>query len=222
MFKNRKEAGQLLGKKLFQYKTFFQSAVLAIPRGGVIVADQIARKLNLPLSVIIVKKLGAPANPELAIGALAPDGVCYFDYDMLSRLVIEEDYLRKEIKEKSQEIKEREKKYQTINIEKQIRNQDLIILVDDGVATGATVLAAVKYIKQKAGSVQSSPISYLKIILAVPVIARDTYNQLKSKVDQIIALEIADCFSAVGQFYQEFDQVSDEEVICLLKNRNQN
>lgn len=211
MFQNREHAGQSLAEKLQEFKNRKDTIVLAIPRGGVVVGRQIADKLSLLFSALVVKKLGAPDNPELAIGALAPDGVRYINFDLALRNRVEQKYLDKEIKEKREEVEERVKQYQISNIKYRIKNNKNIILVDDGIATGATTFAAIKYLKKQIADNREQ-----KIILAVPVFAKNTFNELKSKVERIVALEIPESFNAVGQFYREFPQVSDEEVIKLL------
>ncbi len=204
----------LLSRKLQNYAKHQNAIVVSIPRGGVVVGETIAEALNLPLDIIVVKKLGVPGNPELAIGAVAPGGIKFIDFDLALRSGVEQEYLDREIKDKSEKIRERIKKLKIRNPKSEIRNKKIIILVDDGIATGATTLAAIKYIKESQKSKVKS--QKYKIILAVPVIAKATYDKLKFEVDKIIALEIPDAFSAVGQFYREFPQVSDEEVIKLL------
>lgn len=219
MFKNREEAGMLLADKLSSYKNRSDTVVLAIPRGGVVVGNQIAKNLSLPLSVVVVKKLGAPGNPELAIGAAASSGVKYIDWDLTLRSGVEQDYLDSELAAKKREIEEREKKFlKRLNLRRgstSLEDKKIIILVDDGVATGATVMAAIKYIKQLA--IRQLADKQLTIILAVPVVAKDTYGRLQLEVEKIIALEVVQTFGAVGQFYSEFPQITDEEVIKLLK-----
>lgn len=215
MFQNREEAGKLLSQKLKFYKNSQNAVILAIPRGGVVVGRQIAKILSVPLSIVVVKKLGAPHNPELAIGAIASSGVKYIDWDLVLRSGIEQEYLDQEIKEKGKEVEEREKKFlERSNLRggsTSLKDKKIIILVDDGIATGATTMAAIKYIKE-----QRTYNKEQNFILAVPVIAKETYVRLKSEVDNIIALEIPDSFNAVGQFYKDFPQVSDEEAIDLL------
>lgn len=210
MFQNRSEAGTLLAEKLREYKNNKEAIVLAIPRGGVIVGRQIANILHLPLSAIVVKKLGAPGNPELAIGAIAPDGVKVVDWELALRVGADQEYLDQEVKRKREELEERIKKLRIANCE--LQRKKIIILIDDGVATGATILAAIKYIKESQKS---------RIMLAVPVIAVDTYDRLKPEVDELVALEIPEFFGAVGQFYSEFPQISDSEVISILSNLSQ-
>ncbi len=214
VFQNREEAGKLLAQKLGSYRNNNGTLVLAIPRGGVVVGKQIALNLKLPISCVVVKKVGAPNNPELAIGAVSSNGVKYIDWDLAFRSEVEQEYLDKEIKRKQEEVEEREKKLGTKNLELKTENKKIFILVDDGVATGATVLVAIKYIKEKF-TVHDSRFT---IILAVPVIAKDTYDKLQSEVDRIVALEVTLSFGAVGEFYREFPQVSDEEVIKILKD----
>ena len=232
MFKNRVEAGRILSKKLVKYRRDKNATVLSIPRGGIIVGKELAKNLILPHSHIVVKKLSAPNNSELAIGALAPSGVKVIDWELALRIGVDQEYLDEEIKRKSREVEEREKKFkiQSRFNRDTIKDKKIIILVDDGVATGSTVLAAIKYIKE-----QRTKNKEQKIILAVPVIAQDTYNNLKSEVDpdqprlnrgqigvdEIVALEIPDSFSAVGQFYEEFPQVTDEEVLEIITNKYQ-
>ena len=214
MFQNREDAGELLSKKLTDYKKRRDAIVMAVPRGGVVVSRVVADKLSLFLYPLVIKKLGHPNNPELAIGALAPGNTKYVDWDLALRSGIEQDYLDKEIEIKRKKIEERIEKYQISKIKSQIQGKNTFILIDDGIATGATTLAAIKYIKSiKPPTTHYKPIT----ILAVPVVAKETYNILHSQVDKIIALEIPESFGAVGQFYKEFPQVSDEEVIKLLK-----
>jgi len=208
MFQDRKEAGLLLAQNLKEYKNRQDTIVLAIPRGGIVIGRQIANNLDLLFSVIVVKKLGAPENPELAIGALAPNGVKVIDWELVQHLGVNREYLNEELERKRQEVEEREKKYQVSGMKYKVLEKNIVILVDDGIATGATTQAAIKYIKEKAK---------VRIILAVPVIAKDTYNKLQSEVDELIALEVSESFHAVGQFYREFPQVTDEEVIKYLK-----
>jgi len=222
MFVNREEAGELLAQSLQEYRDRDNAVVFAIPRGGVVVGNKIAKILHLPLKVIVVRKLGAPANPELAIGAVAPEGIQVIDEDLVFRLGVGKKYLDEEIKRKRRELQERMERFGIKNLELTIKNKKIMILVDDGVATGATTLAAIRYLKYlklrtnlpvgKAGNLE------LKTILAVPVIAKDTYNRLQSEVDKIVALEIPESFGAVGEFYREFPQVDDEEVKNILSD----
>ena len=232
MFQNRQEAGRLLAEKLKKYKNRQNSIVYSIPRGGVVVGKQIADILNIPLDVVIVKKLGAPGNPELAIGAVAGSDVYDIDQSIIPMLGIEKKYIDKELKNKLKEIEERKLKFRIRNptfakatVGKQevgSRNFENIIITDDGVATGATTLMAIRYIKLRAENpAKQDPAprgQKPNIVLAVPVISRDTYEKIKLQVDELIALEVPESFSAVGQFYKEFGQIGDEEVVENLTN----
>ena len=177
MFKNREEAGKLLAEHLHAFKKRKDVLVLGIARGGIVVAKEIAKKLKLPLDVVVIKKIGAPNNPELAIGASLERG-------------------------------KREKVFRKGKKPLDIKNRT-VILVDDGVATGATVLCAQKFLKKESAK---------KIILAIPVISKETYRHISRYFDRIITLSVEEDFYAVGQFYREFPQVSDEEVISFLSS----
>lgn len=217
MFQNRQEAGRLLAdsSELGKYKGRGDVVVLSIPRGGVVIGSEIARILKVSLSAIVVKKLGAPGNPELAIGAVAPDNIKEIDWELALRKGVEQDYFDNELKKKKQEIDRREKMYRLRDIKFLIKDKKTVILTDDGVATGATVFAAIKYIRnlKKALDLQS-----LQIILAIPVMAKNTLERLKSETDGVITLEVPESFGAVGEFYSEFPQVSDAQVLNILKS----
>lgn len=204
MFTNRREAGRLLAEKI--KKQIKEAIILGITRGGMVLAVEMASLLDLPVYPIIVKKIGASENSELALGALTFQNTVYLDWDLIRNTGSTKDYIDNEIKIKQQEIEELSQKF---NPKKPpLLENKKIIVVDDGVATGATVKVVIKYLKKKKAG---------KIIIAVPVIARDSYKKLKTQVDNIIALEIPQSFGAVGEFYREFPQVSDEDVIKLLK-----
>lgn len=206
VFDSREQAGEFLAEKLKRYKKKDNVLVLAIPRGGVAVGKVIAQKLNLPLDIIVVKKIGAPENPELAIGALGPGNVVYWDKELCQRLGISRVERSKLKVESSKERKEKEKVLRG-NKEPLDTKGKAVILVDDGVATGATIIAAQKAL-QKMGVARA--------ILAVPVISKETFSDIKRYFDKVIALSIEEEFYAVGQFYKEFPQVTDQEVVSLL------
>jgi putative phosphoribosyl transferase len=209
MFKNRMQAGQLLAQKLVvevaQKKNHF--VVLGIPRGGVVVAKEVAKVLPCLLDVIVVKKISAPHQEELAIGAVGEtEGSKYLDERLVQDLRVDEEYLGKEIEEKKKEIRRRESLFRQGKPALDLKDKTVII-VDDGAATGATVIAACREVwNQEAKGV----------IVALPVIARDTLKKLEKEADKVIFIEAPRMFFAVGQFYQEFSQVEDEEVIQLL------
>ncbi|OGG14843.1 hypothetical protein A2773_07080 [Candidatus Gottesmanbacteria bacterium RIFCSPHIGHO2_01_FULL_39_10] len=208
MFENRKEAGQLLAQKLKAVaKKLKFSYVFAIPRGGVVVGDEIAQVFHIPLRVLIVKKIGAPYNSEMAIGAIASNNFIYKDNHLIERLGIGSRELKILVEEKEKEIIERQNKYQ-VSYPKSLKGKK-VILTDDGIATGATTKAAIAFLKS---------LKAKKILLAVPVISEESYRELIIQVESIIALMVVDNFGSVGQFYREFEQVSDNEVIKLLSN----
>lgn len=205
MFQNREQAGELLVHKLEQYKGS-GAVVLGIPRGGVVTALVIASLLNLPLDIIVVKKIGAPDNAELAIGAVGPEGIVYWDEKLCKRLGISHSEKLKVKNEKLQEQREQDKKLRGGKSLINLKNKT-VILVDDGVATGATVMVAAIFLKKK---------NVVKSILAVPVIAKDTLEKIKKYFDEIVFIDSPEEFYAVGQFYKEFPQVEDEEVRRIL------
>jgi len=210
MFKNRAEAGKKLAEKLREYKDSEDLIVLAIPRGGVVVGWEIAKSLKTRMDLVIPRKIGAPHNPELAIGAVMQDGTPILNDELVSRLAVEDEYIRKETENQVGEIRCRLKKYRKSTQEPDIEDK-IVILVDDGIATGFTVKAALHYIKRQHPA---------KIILAVPVMPPDTYEKMVELVDEVVCLMVPRTFFAVGQFYEDFDQVEDEVVIRIMENRH--
>ena len=205
LFLDREQAGWLLAQKLSSYKGK-NTLVLGIPRGGVPVAKVISNKLGAKLDIVITKKIGAPGQKELAIGAVGPgERVLY--RKLIKRLGVEEKYIEEETKAKQWEIKEKEARFRKGRKKLEVRGKT-VILVDDGIATGATAGVAVKHLKAKGAR---------KIILAVPVAPKETIERFKKLVDELVVLEVPFNFAAVGQFYQSFPQITDEEVIQLLK-----
>ncbi len=198
IFKDRKAAGSLLAEHLKQYKNQHDVIVLGIPRGGVVVAAEIVKELKLPLDIIVTKKIDHPGQKELAIGAIDPEG------EMIGEVGIVGEIVEKEL----EEIKRRETLYrqgkEALNVEGKV-----VILVDDGIATGATILSAINYLKRHQAS---------KIILVVPVASTEAIDKLSKEVWEIVVLHTPEDFQAVGQFYHDFLPVSDEEVIQLLKH----
>ncbi len=205
MIKNRKEAGIKLAEKISEVIKNEKLMILAIPRGGVVVAEEISKKLNCPLDVIISKKITPPNYPEYAIGSIAHDGTIFYgnNWDEFSN----EPLFKEELNKKSRETKRRLEEYRG-NADYKFDNET-VILVDDGIATGATVFVLLKWLAKQ---------NISRLILAVPVMPRDTFTKIKSMVDSIIALEIPSEFHAVGEFYNEFEQISDKEVISILTN----
>lgn len=195
IFKDRIVAGQLLAKRL---KNIPADLVLGIPRGGVVVASEIAKSLKLPLDIIITRKIGAPNQEELALGAVDPDGEVVWEEGSV-------DDLKKEVQKALQELKRREKLYRQGRTELDISGKT-VILADDGMATGLTILSAIKYL-QRHGA---------KIMLAVPVASKEALEKVTDEVEKKVVLEIPSYFQAVGQFYRQFLPVSDKEVVELL------
>lgn len=208
MFESREQAGFLLAKKLEKFVKDENIAVLGLARGGVVCAKIISVFFGASLDALVIKKIGAPSNPELAIGAVASRNTVFWNEDLLKRLKV-----GKEEKERLKILKELERKSQ----EKALRGDmpleisgKTAILVDDGVATGASVLVAAKLLRKEKAK---------RIILAVPVIAADTLKDIKRYFDMVIRLKTKKDFYAVGQFYKDFPQVENEEVIRLLEHR---
>lgn len=211
IFKDRKSAGKLLAQHLKQYKGKGNVLVLGIPRGGVVVAAEIARALRLPLDILVTRKIGAPMQPELALGAVDPDGEVFWDESLLKELRIKQQELSDKVDEELEEIKRREKVYRQGKDPLDVDGKTTI-LVDDGIATGATTLAAVNYLKRH---------QVKKVILAVPVASSEAVDRIVRELGEfgeVLVLETPEYFHAVGQFYQNFEEVSDEEVVQYLKN----
>jgi len=212
MFQNREEAGKRLAEKILRNedikKLREKKIVLAIPRGGVVVGKILSQALNCPLDVLITRKIGAPGNPELGIGAVGPGGIRIIDWDLAERVGADKDYLKLQIENLKLEIAEREEKFRVDKKPLEVKDKN-VILTDDGIATGVTVEAAILYLKSQKAK---------KIILAVPVAPSQVIKKLKPLVSELIVLKTPASFGAVGQFYEEFGQVSDETVIKILRN----
>jgi putative phosphoribosyl transferase len=206
VFQDRRGAGKALAGELASWKGKPNLIVLAIPRGGVVVGHEVARALNAPLDVYITRKIGAPHNPELAIGAVASDGTLLIDHQLARRLAVPQSYIDQESARQTQEINRRLAEYRGERPSPDLAGK-VVILVDDGVATGATTLATIRAIKSQQPE---------KLILAIPVGPRDSIESLRQEVDQLYCLHAPEIFWAVGAFYNVFDQTSDEEVKALL------
>lgn len=207
IFKDRADAGQKLISKLKRFKDKPEVVVLGLPRGGVVVAFEIARGLRLPLDLVVPRKIGAPNDPEFAIGAIAEDGTEVLDEMVVAAYKISQDYINKQVEVEKKEAERRLKVYLGKSAPISLRGKTAI-LADDGIATGYTMLAAIKSVKAKGAE---------KIIVAVPVTARDSLEKLKREVDEVIYLDAPLYFGAVGAFYKNFPQTEDREVVDLLK-----
>lgn len=204
IFADRHEAGEHLAKALVGYGGT-DGVVLAIPRGGAIVGEVVARALGIPLDVVVPRKIGAPGNPELGIGAVAP-GVRVIDPRMVDMLGVTETYLDREIAAEEQEIERRQQVYREgrpgVDIEGRVA-----IVVDDGVATGGTAVAALRWARAQGAS---------RVVLAVPVAPGAVLDRLRHECDDLVVLATPEPFFAVGEWYRSFDQTSDDEVIRAL------
>ena len=209
LFRDRQDAGRQLAARLMHLRDLQPPpVVLGLPRGGVVVAAEIARALNAPLDVLVVRKLGAPHQPELAIGAVtdgeAPQYV--LNKDLVQALDVDEEFLKYEIAQQFREVKRRQDLYRHGRPAVPVEGRTVIV-VDDGIATGATVRAGIAALRNK---------NPQRIILAVPVAAADSLAVLAEEVDEVVCLAAPQNFVAVGRFYDNFDQTTDEEVIELL------
>lgn len=207
IFKDRKDAGEKLAEKLKKYKNDPNAIVIGLPRGGVVVAFYVAQKLNLPLDIIVSKKITPPQEPELAIGAVNDLGETILDQNLISLLNVSPEYLKKELEIKQKEARRRLNLYRPNLSPLNLKNKTIII-VDDGIATGSTMEMAIKTAKKNGAK---------KIIVAVPMSAQDAIEKLKKEISEIICLDIPTSFMGIGQFYENFAQTSDDQVIELMK-----
>lgn len=206
IFSNRAEAGQLLAEKLGKYAGRDDVIVLGLPRGGVPVAYEVARRLGVPLDVFIVRKLGVPGFEELALGAIASGGVRVLNEDVVRALPKANELIESVTTRELAELARREQIYRDGRPAPDIGGRT-VILVDDGLATGATMRAAVAALRQLGAA---------KIVVAVPVGAADTCREIEQEVDETVCAMAPEWFQAVGQFYEDFSQISDDEVRELL------
>jgi putative phosphoribosyl transferase len=206
-FRDRREAGQMLAARLKAYANRSDVLVLALPRGGVPVAFEVAKALHAPLDVLIVRKLGVPGYKELAMGAIASGGVLVLNDDVVQMLVIPDEVIEEVAAREQQEVKRREHLYRGERGGYDVHGRT-VILVDDGMATGATMRAAVAALKQQQPA---------RIVLAVPVAASSTYEVFATQVDELVCVLRPEAFLAVGFWYEHFPQTSDEQVRDLLQ-----
>jgi putative phosphoribosyl transferase len=205
-FSNRTEAGRLLAEKLVKYAGRTDVIVLGLPRGGVPVAYEVAKRLGVPLDVFIVRKLGVPGFEELAVGAIASGGVRVLNEDVLRALPNADETIESVTRRETAELDRREQSYRDGRPAPELRDR-IVILVDDGLATGATMRAAVKALRQRGAA---------KIVVAVPVGPPDTCREFEDRADEVICASVPEFFQAVGQYYEDFSQISDDEVRELL------
>ena len=206
VFHDRKEAGRLLGSSLRSLKDA-QTVVLGIPRGGVVVAREVSGLLKAGLDIVLSRKLGAPHNPELAIGAISETGKMFLDDSIAWHAGADKEYIDKEAKHQFSEIKRRAEIFRKA-LPKASLEWKTVIIVDDGLATGATMQASLWAARQEKPS---------KLIVAIPVASGEAIDRIADYCDEVICLRLPEFFGAVGQFYSSFDQTTDEEVISILK-----
>lgn len=206
-FEDRRAAGVELAGRLQRFKGRGDVVVLALPRGGVPVAYEVARALGAPLDVFLVRKLGVPGHEELAMGAIASGGVRVLNEDVVSWYRIPIAVIDRVSREEQQELERREKTYREDRPPVELTGR-IVLLVDDGLATGSSMRAAVEAVRAHAPA---------RIVVAVPVGAADTCRDLADLADEAICLQVPEPFSAVGQWYRDFSQTADDEVRRLLQ-----
>ena len=210
-FPNRTEAGRQLAEELGKYVGREDVIVLGLPRGGVPVAYEVAKRLRAPLDVFIVRKLGVPGFEELAAGAIASGGVRVLNEDVMRAIPYADEAIEAVTVRETAELERREQIYREGRPSPELRDR-VVILVDDGLATGATMRAAVKALRQRGAA---------KIVVAVPVGPPDTCREIEQEADETICLSTPPFFQAVGQYYEDFSQTSDEDVRELLSQAAQ-
>jgi predicted phosphoribosyltransferase len=206
LFYDRTDAGRRLAK-LLKRRIQGPCIVLAVPRGGVVVGYEVAKELGCPLDVVISRKVGAPAQPELAVGAVAEDGVVFVDEEIAGLVGVSRDYVERRAREELREVRRRAEEYRG-GREMPDLSGKTVILVDDGLATGLTMMAAVHMARDKGAE---------KVVVAVPISPPETVAKLRRHADEVICLETPTNFYAIGQFYERFDQLTDEETNSILR-----
>ncbi|MBC7222926.1 MAG: phosphoribosyltransferase [Anaerolineae bacterium] len=206
-YTDRVQAGRVLAEALAHLKGQKDVVVLGVPRGGVVVAAQVARALGAPLDVAITRKVGAPGNPEFAIGAVSEGDALVLDRATIQQLGVPEDYIQQEVARQRVELARRLALYRRGREPVPVQGKT-VVLVDDGVATGATMLATVQTLRARGPA---------RIIVAVPVASADALDRLAQEADEVVCPYVPAFFWAVGAFYEQFDQTPDEEVVRLLE-----
>ncbi|WP_227378358.1 phosphoribosyltransferase [Haladaptatus halobius] len=205
MFQDRTDAGERLGTRLMDTDVD-ADIVLGIPRGALPVARPVADALDVPLDIVVASKIGAPSNPELAIGAVASDGSLWLNDDLVERLQIDDDYIEGQRDLEAETAHQKADQYREGGRLPELSGKRVVV-VDDGVATGATAMACLRQVQEADAT---------HVVLAVPVGSPDSIRQLESEADEVISLQTPQDFRAVGQYYQDFGQVSDEEAMTYL------
>lgn len=208
LFRDRHDAGIQLAQRLLHYKDAKNTIVLALPRGGVVVGYDVSLALRIPLDVLITRKLGTPVNSELAMGALAETGYLHMNEDVVREYRVTKAELDEETRRQKSEIDRRIRRYRGGRALPSLKGQT-VILVDDGIATGATFFASLGALR-KAETV--------RVVAAVPVAPPRVVAEVKELVDEVVVLHTSEWFFGIGQFYEQFPQVEDDEVIACLEN----
>ena len=209
ILKDRVEAGKRLASAV---KSVGKDAIiLGVPRGGVVVGFEVAQALCVPLDIIVTKKIGAPENPELAVGAVAEDGTYILDEDILRQIYVPKEYIAEEVERQKQEIQRRLIRYRGDVPYPALKNREVVV-IDDGVATGSTLKAALRLLRGKGAKT---------VVVAVPVGPPETIRELRKLADRVVVLFTPEPFYAIGQFYVDFSQTSDKEVIELLRRNRE-
>lgn len=207
VFRDRTEAGRVLATQLKEHAHRPNVIVLGLPRGGVVVAFEVAKAIQAPLDVLVVRKLGVPGQEELAMGAIASGGMQVLNQYLIRRLGITPQEVDEVICQEQQELARRERLYHTVRPPLEVTDK-VVILVDDGIATGSTMQAAISALRQK---------NPAKIIVAVPVAAPSSYETFQKEADEMVCLMAPEPFYAVGQWYQDFSTTTNDEVKLLLE-----
>lgn len=206
-FQDRTDAGKFLAQQLTQYSENPNVIVLALPRGGVPVGYEVAAALHAPLQVFLVRKLGVPGHEEFAMGAIASGGISFLNDEVVKRLGISRAQVQRVVDRETEELQRRAEVYDGEFSGHDVRGK-IIILVDDGLATGSTMRAAITALKRQKPE---------RIVVAVPVASPETCHELRAEADEVICARTPEDFQAVGQWYENFSQTSDEEVRELLQ-----
>lgn len=211
LFRDRRHAGILLARHLQTYRGDHHAVVLALPRGGVVVGHELSLALHLPLDVFITRKIAAPESPEYAVGAVSETGSVYLNHDAVRAMQLSQEDLEGLIAAQRREIARRQTLYREGRGLPQLHHRT-VILVDDGVATGATLFATLDAL---------SALNPLRVVVAMPVAPPSTAERIRTLVDECVILSTPEPFASVGSFFEEFDQVSDDEVVLTLHQANE-
>lgn len=206
-FRDRTDAGEQLAEVL-EDRVEHPDIVLAIPRGGLPLGRVVADTLGVPLDIVVASKISAPGNPEFAIGAVASDGSAWLDEGTIDRIGVDESYLEREREREAQSAQSKAERYRGVREPPNLAGKTVVI-VDDGLATGSTAIAAVRLVREQGAA---------RVILAVPVGPPDSIRDLEAEADEVICVATPARFGAVGQFYERFGQVSDEEAMAYLEH----